>query len=296
MNYTYYPGCSLSGSAMEYDVATRALMACLGATLTDINDWNCCGATAGEATSALLSLALGARNLALAEQTDPRADILVPCSACYLNLKKADIQRKADATTARKLDTILAEEHLAITHSPGVRHLLDVLVNDITAQTLARKTTRPLNGLKIAPYYGCQCLRPYPVFDDPEAPVSMEGLLSACGSTVFKWNMGASCCGASNMSTKPGSARKLVRKILMAAKGADAIVTVCPMCQLNLEGFQAQVSQDAGTDLSISILYLPQLLGLALGLDESDVRLDKNLSLTPGFREKLSGLALAVQH
>lgn len=296
MNYTYYPGCSLSGSAIEYDVATRALMASLGVSLNDINDWNCCGATAAEATSALLSLALGARNLALAEQTDPGLDILVPCSACYLNLKKAEIQRKEDAEIARKIDTILAEEQLTLTQPPRVRHLLDVLVNDITADTVYQKTVRPLNGLKIAPYYGCQCLRPYPVFDDPEAPVSMEDLVRACGAKVFKWDMGASCCGASNMSTKPGSARKLVQKILMAARGADAIVTVCPMCQLNLEGFQAQVSHDAGIDLTISILYLPQLMGLALGLDESEVKLEKNLALTSEFKERLSGLALAVHH
>lgn len=287
MNYTYYPGCSLSASAMEYDVSTRALMACLGASLTDIDDWNCCGATAASAKSALLSLALGARNLALAEKMDPGSDILVPCSACYLNLKKAAVDRKEDAGLAGKLDDILAEENLTITKPPEVRHLLDVLVNDVTAANIKTKTTRPLKGLKIAPYYGCQCLRPYPVFDDPEDPISMEGLLDACGARVFKWDMGASCCGASNMSTKPDSARKLVQKILMKARGADAIVTVCPMCQLNLEGFQRQVSHDAGIDLSISILYLPQLIGLALGLTESDVKLDKNLALTREFKQKL---------
>jgi len=287
MNYTYYPGCSLSASAMEYDVSTRTLMAFLGASLTDIDDWNCCGATAAPATSALLSLALGARNLALAEKMAPGSDILVPCSACYLNLKKAAADRNKDAEIARKIDSILAEESLTITKPPEVRHLLDILVNDVTAPAIEAKTTRPLKGLKIAPYYGCQCLRPYRVFDDPEDPVSMEGLVEACGATVFDWDMGASCCGASNMSTKPDSARKLVQKILMQARGADAIVTVCPMCQLNLEGFQRQVSQDAGSDLSISILYLPQVIGLALGLTESDVKLDKNLAVTRKFKEKL---------
>lgn len=290
MNYTYYPGCSLSASAMEYDVSTRALMAFFGASITDINDWNCCGATAAGATSALLSLALGARNLALAEKMDPGSDILVPCSACYLNLKKASVDREKDAKISGKLDDILALESLTIKKPPEVRHLLDILVNDVTAASIKEKTTRPLKGLKIAPYYGCQCLRPYPVFDDPEDPVSMEGLIEACGATVFSWDMGGSCCGASNMSTKPDSARKLVHKILMQARGADAIVTVCPMCQLNLEGFQRQVSQDAGIDLSISILYLPQVIGLALGLSESDVKLDKNLALTRKFKQKLLNL------
>lgn len=287
MNYTYYPGCSLSGSAMEYDVATRAVMSHLGISLTEINEWNCCGATAAESTSALLSLALSARNLALAEKMDPSSDILVPCSACYLNLKKAEIERREDPGLTGKLDSILSEEDLTITNPPKVRHLLDVLVNDITADRLGEKTTRPLNGLKIAPYYGCQCLRPYKVFDDPEAPTSMEGILKACGTDVFKWDMGASCCGASNMSTKPKAGRNLVGKILMNARGADAIVTVCPMCQLNLEGFQQEVSQEASTDLRISILYLPQLMGLAMGLSQSEVKLDKNLALTSQFKEKL---------
>ncbi len=293
--YSYFPGCSLSGSAMEYDLSTRAVMERLGITLTEINDWNCCGATAVEAVSSLLGSALGARNLALAERMDPSSDILVPCSACYLNLKKVEMERREDPELAKNLDTILGEENLAINNPPGVRHLLDILVNDITPDTLLENTTRPLTGLKIAPYYGCQCLRPYAVFDDPEAPTSMEGLIKACGAEVIGWEMAARCCGASNMSTKPETAKKLVQKILMDARGADAIVTVCPMCQLNLEGFQKGISRDAGTDLAISVLYLPQLMGLALGLDPSEVKLDKNLALTPALKEKLiSILSLKV--
>ncbi|MBI9090057.1 MAG: CoB--CoM heterodisulfide reductase iron-sulfur subunit B family protein [Desulfobacterium sp.] len=296
MNYTYYPGCSLSGSAMEYDVSTRAVFERLGITLTEIDDWNCCGATAAEAVSSLLGSALGARNLALAESMDPSSDILVPCSACYLNLKKVEMERREDPELAKNLDTILGEEDLAINNPPRVRHLLDVLVNDITADTLLQKTTRPLTGLRVVPYYGCQCLRPYAVFDDPEAPTSMDGLLRACGAEVVEWEMGARCCGASNMSTKPETAKKLVQKILMDARGADAIATVCPMCQLNLEGFQKAISRDAGTDLSISVLYLPQLIGLALGLDQGEVKLDKNLALMPGFMEKLLGFDIVIPH
>lgn len=292
MNYTYYPGCSLSGSAMEYDLSTRALMERLGISLTEIEDWSCCGATAAEAISSLLSSSLGARNLALAEKMDPSSDILVPCSACYLNLKKAEMDRREDPELAKKLNSILGEENLVISNPPGVRHLLDVLVNDITAKTIFENTLRPLKGLSIAPYYGCQCLRPYVVFDDPEVPTSMDALIEACGADLFKWDMGASCCGASNMSTKPATAKKLVKKILMAARGADVIVTVCPMCQLNLEGFQQEISRDASIDLTVSVLYLPQVLGLALGLSEKEVKLEKNLALTVPFREKLSRFEL----
>jgi heterodisulfide reductase subunit B len=281
---------------MEYDVSTRAVMERLGITLTEIDDWNCCGATAAESVSSLLCSALGARNLALAERMDPSSDILVPCSACYLNLKKVETERREDPELAKNLDTILGEENLAINNPPGVRHLLDVLVNDITPDTLLGNTTRPLTGLKVAPYYGCQCLRPYPVFDDPEVPTSMDGLLKACGAGVIEWEMGARCCGASNMSTKPETAKKLVREILMDARGADAIVTVCPMCQLNLEGFQKAISRDAATDLTISVLYLPQLIGLALGLDPGQVKLEKNLALTSALKEKILGFDIVIPH
>lgn len=294
MNYTYYPGCSLSGSAMEYDVSTRAMMARLGISLTEIEDWNCCGATAAEAVSSLLCSSLGARNLALAERMDPSSDILVPCSACYLNLKKVEVARGQDPELAKNLDTILAGEALAINNPPKVRHLLDVLVNDITPGTILKNIVRPLTGISIVPYYGCQCLRPYAVFDNPEAPTSMDALLAACGARVADWEMGARCCGASSMSTKPKTARELVRKILMDARGADAIATVCPMCQLNLEGFQREISRKASTDLAISVLYLPQIIGLALGLDQSALKLEKNLALMPSLKEKLSGADIMI--
>ncbi|MEA1968084.1 MAG: CoB--CoM heterodisulfide reductase iron-sulfur subunit B family protein [Thermodesulfobacteriota bacterium] len=287
MKYLYYPGCSLEASAMEYDVSTRAVMKHLKCELTEIEGWNCCGATAAEPVSGLLSFALGARNLALAEKMTKKSDILVPCSACYLNLKKVEIERKNDAGLSAKIDEVLAEEELELQGNLEVRHLLDVLANDIGADKIRKNLAKELTGLKIAPYYGCQALRPYKIFDDPEEPRSMEPLIRACGAEVFQWDMGAKCCGASNMNTKKESAEKLVQEILSDAEGADAIVTVCPMCQLNLEGFQQKISMNASKDLSISIIYLPQLLGLAMGLDKKEVMLEKNLAVKKEFKEKV---------
>ena len=146
---------------------------------------------------------------------------------------------------------------------------------------------RPLVDFSIAPYYGCQALRPYVVFDDPEAPTSMEPVLEAAGAKIHPWDMGGRCCGASNMTTKPEVALDLVAAILQDAKGADAIVTVCPMCQMNLEAYQKKVSGMVNEDLSIPILYLPQFLGLAIGLSEKDLHLDDNLSDLSAFRKKL---------
>jgi heterodisulfide reductase subunit B len=284
MHYLYYPGCSLEGTAREYDVSTRAVMDRLGAQLTDLPDWTCCGASAAEPNSLLLSLVLPARNLAIAEKTAPDQDILVPCSACYLNLKRASESMATDPDLAGKINTALVDERLELKRPAGVRHLLDVLANDVGADRIADRVTTPLKGLVVAPYYGCQCLRPYRVFDDPETPRSMDPLIAATGARVHPWSMGARCCGASHMNTKPEVARKLVGEILSAARGADVIATVCPMCQMNLEAYQKAISRREKENLQITVMYLPQLIGLALGMTEADLGIHLNLAVTQPFR------------
>jgi heterodisulfide reductase subunit B len=287
MKYLYYPGCSLEGTAAEYNHATRALMEALGDQLQELDDWTCCGATAADAASELLALVLPARNLALAEKAAPGRDVLVPCSACYLNLKKVEHDACNQPVLLARINSVLAEEQLAVSGRVAVRHLLDVLAREVGPQRLARQVTRPLTGLRVAAYYGCQCLRPYRVFDDPEEPTSMSALIAAAGAQVLPWRMGSKCCGASHMNTKPEVGLELTGAILQAARGADAIVTVCPMCQMNLEGYQKKISRSKAADLAVSILYLPQLLGLALGLSEQQVGLHLNLAVTEAFRTKL---------
>ncbi len=286
MKYLYYPGCSLEGTAKEYDLSTRAFLSAAGVEIQELDGWTCCGATAAVAVSELLSLALAARNLALAEKIDGSADLLVPCSACYLNLKKVEMIASSDPDKKAQINEVLNEDGLSYTGRIRVRHLLDVVSRDLGAAGIAERVTRPLSGLAVAPYYGCQCLRPYAVFDNPEDPVSMEPLISAAGADVFPWSMGGRCCGASNMTTKPHAGIQLVGSILKAAKGADVVVTVCPMCQMNLEAYQRHASKECGEDLRISILYLPQLLGMAMGLTAREVRLDLNLAITNSFRQK----------
>jgi len=287
MKYLYYPGCSLDGTALEYNLSTQAFMQAVGAELVELDDWTCCGATAVESVSHLLSMALPARNLAVAEKMNASKDILVPCSACYLNLKKVEEKTKKEPELLEKINEILSEEKLQLNGTVRVRHLLDVLSQDLGPESIQSRLKRSFAGFKIAPYYGCQCLRPYAVFDDPEAPRSMEPLINATGAEVHSWDMGGRCCGASHMNTKMEVALELVGAILKSARGADAIVTVCPMCQMNLEAYQQKISKMNGEDLHITILYLPQLLGLAVGLSEKDLRLNMNMSIAKGFREKL---------
>jgi len=286
MKYQYYPGCSLEGTAIEYNIATQAFMEAMGHKILEIEDWTCCGASAAESVSSLLSLALPARVLALAEKQEKIKDILVPCSACYLNLKKVEVKIQSEPGLLETLNSLFEEEEIRLKGSVKVRHLLDVISTDMGPAQIAARVKEKFENLSIAPYYGCQCLRPYAVFDNPEAPISMVPVLKAVGADVHPWEMGGKCCGASHMNTKMDVALELVGGILKGAKGADAIVTVCPMCQMNLEAYQKKISRLQGEDLNISILYLPQLLCLAFGLSEKDVGLDKNLSITAGFRKK----------
>ena len=291
MKYIYYPGCSLEGTAREYDISTRALMQAAGLELIELEDWTCCGASAAEPTSSLLSLVLPARNLALAEKSEEARDIVVPCSACYLNLKRVEEKIRTDPEIFKKINTVLSEDQLQLQGKMRVRHILDVIINDMGMDTILSMVTNPLNDFIIAPYYGCQCLRPYPVFDDGEKPKSMEPVINKLGAKVHPWEMGGKCCGASHMNTKAEVGIELVAAILKGAKGADAIVTVCPMCQMNLDAYQQKASRVCREDLEITVLYLPQLIGLALDLSEQDLGIDLNLSVTKGFREKLRNRA-----
>lgn len=286
MSYLYYPGCSLTGTAREYDLATRAMMDAMGVSLTELEEWTCCGASAAEACSELLALALPAINLAIAEKMDKRQDVLVPCSACYLNLKKANEAMRQDAKTRQRVNTVLAEKGLTLEGSVKVRHLLDVLATDLGAEAVRQQVKVDLSHLTIAPYYGCQCLRPYAVFDDPEEPRSMEPLIRATGARIHPWHMGAKCCGASHMNTKMPVALELVHAILQGAGEADAIVTVCPMCQMNLEAYQGKIAKRYGDVSAVTILYLPQLLGMAFGLSDEILGLGLNLAVDDHFGSK----------
>ena len=288
MEYIYYPGCSLEGTALEYDVSTRAAMGALGAELTELNDWTCCGASAADATSYLLSMVLAARNLALAEGMDLDADIMIPCSACYLNLRKVEDHVQQDVTLMGKINEALEEEGLVYNGGVKVRHLLDVMVNDVDPEAVAPMVKKNLDGLKVAVYYGCQAIRPYATYDDQEQPRSLEPLIQALGAEVHPWEMGAKCCGAALMTTKKDVAMELTGSLLKAAHGADCIVTVCPMCEMNLEAFQEPISKASGEDLAIPVLYLPQLIGLALGLSKKELKLNLNLALTDSFKQRVN--------
>ncbi|MFQ5859315.1 MAG: CoB--CoM heterodisulfide reductase iron-sulfur subunit B family protein [Anaerolineae bacterium] len=269
MRYLFYPGCSAEGSVLEYKTSTLAVLEALGAEVEELEDWTCCGASVAPVVSDLLGVVLPARNLALVEQAGDGREVLVICSACYTNFRRTNA---AIASQPRLLDTInqaLEVEGLTYHGTVQARHLMDVLANDFSLETIADCVQRPLTGLTVAPYYGCQTVRPYSPFDDDQRPTSMLGILEALGATVHRHNREASCCGTSLLTTKPEVGLQMAGSILEACESADCIVTVCPMCHMNLDSYQDKVSRLMGRPLRISVLFLPQLMGLAFGLPEN---------------------------
>jgi len=289
MKYSYYPGCSLEGTAREYNVSTRAVMRELGVEFEELEDWNCCGASAAETVSYLLSLVLPARNLALAEQVNSDGQVIVSCSACYVNFRKVEERVREDPELLETINQALSVDGLMYTGKARVRHLLDVIANGVGPEAIADRVKQPLTGLRVAPYYGCQTVRPYSPFDAPDFPESMDRVLAALGAQVHPNPMKAKCCGGTLLTTKREVGLKLVSDLLQAVEGADCIATVCPLCQMNLDAYQGLVSQKLGQPVSIPILYLTQLLGLAFGLPEEQLGLNYNIVPFKSLSAKLAG-------
>lgn len=293
MTFAYYPGCSLVESAREFDVSVRAVLERLDVDFQEIPDWTCCGASAAESVSYLMNYALPARNLAIVEREMDGVDVIAPCSACYLNLLKVDREVVGDRGLHGKVNEVLAASGLTYSGGVRVRHLLDILLNEVGAEILRQRVVDPLEGMKVAPYYGCQILRPYSVFDDPRQPSSMTPILEALGAEVHEWDMGARCCGASLMATHQEAALKAVAEILSAAEGAEAVVTVCPMCQMNLDAYQPQAVRVGGR--RVPVLYLSQLMGLALGMSQEEMLVGQTMSVTETAKQRMRDKAWRVQ-
>lgn len=275
MKYSYMPGCSLQSTARGYDVSARAVVKELGSELIELNDWNCCGANALESVNYLLSVSLPARNLALAETTG--RELVACCSSCYLNLFKVNHRLQREPSLQSKLDEILGAAGLRYHGKAKVRHLLDVIANDIGVEAVTKRATRKLSGLKVVPYYGCQTVRPYGEYDGPYLPTSMDQLIESVGADTFPYLWKTRCCGGVLMTTERHIGIKLIAELLGAAQGADCIVTVCPMCQMNLDAYQAEISSELGIKVHIPVLFLTQLIGLAFELPENLLLLEQNI-------------------
>jgi heterodisulfide reductase subunit B len=262
----------------SYFDSMMAICKTIGLEMEEIHDWNCCGATEYVAVSLVPAYALIARNLALAEgQANGTRTLVAPCSACYVNLSKADHYMRESLTLNQKVNTALAAGGLA--YKPGslqIRHLLDVIVHDLDFEFIKSKVVKPLNGLRVAPYYGCMLPRPdyEHRWSNPEYPNELDRLLHLLGAEVIDFPLKTHCCGGHMTQIGPEVAYELIRRLLHAAAEyhADMMVTLCPMCQLNLDAYQGDTNRHFGTHYQMPVLFFTQLMGLAFGLPRRSAR------------------------
>ncbi|MDP2865891.1 MAG: CoB--CoM heterodisulfide reductase iron-sulfur subunit B family protein [Elusimicrobiota bacterium] len=270
MKYQYFPGCSLKGMGRAYEESFLAVSRALGMEINELEDWNCCGATAYMSVDETKSYALAGRNLAIAERN--ASDVIAPCSACYLVLNKTIHGMSENPDLHGKVTRALKAGGLDYKGKAKVRHPLDVLMNDVGLEEIKKRVKAPLAGMKLAPYYGCQIVRPYATFDDQRDPVFMDKLITASGAESVDWPLKTRCCGGSLTGTVPEAGLRLAYILLKEAKkrGAQAIVTPCPLCQFNLDGYQEQIARKYER-IDMPVLYFTQMLGLAMGLSASEL-------------------------
>ncbi len=270
MKVSYYPGCSLEATARDYRESLEYVCARLGIELAEINDWSCCGATAAHSTDEFLSLALPARNLALAEQAG--LDVLVPCPMCFNRLKTAGHELAQGS-----------REGLPYTFSGRIKvwDLLDFLSQPAWLAQIQAQVKQPLQGLSVVSYYGCMANRPPKITGagQHENPQNMDTLLKALGATVPDWSYKTDCCGASHTVSRPDIVHTLVQRLYERAleAGAEAIVVSCQMCQANLDMPQAKIADLFQKKYDLPVYYFTELIGVAWKCPEVTTWLSRHL-------------------
>ncbi len=275
MKVAYYPGCSLHATARAYDESIRSIAGLMNLTLEEIDDWNCCGATAYMNVNEILSFALSARNLALAAKSG--LPVVSPCSACYTNLRKTEKYLAEMPDIKRKVDEALAAGGLRYDGGVVSKHLLQVVVEDVGLDKVRALVKRPLVGVRVAPYYGCQIARPFPMEESVDNPVMLDRLIEALGAVAVPYAMKTVCCGGALMGTREEVALRLCRNLLLCAQqqSANCIAVTCPLCQMNVDTYQGRVNEAYGTSFNIPVVYFTQLMGVAFGVGAEDLGLNR---------------------
>jgi len=285
--YAYYPGCSLKGNARPYEESILPVFRDVGLPLEEMDDWNCCGATAYFSVDDTMAAAISGRNLALAERAD--RDIMAPCAGCYLTLRKSNEFLAGRDPKAAKILFDLKKAGCEYRGTVAVKHPLEVLRNDVGYGKIKSLVRRPLAGLRVASYYGCQLVRPFTDFDDPDHPMALDDLLAAAGATPVDYAAKTRCCGGSLTGTIEDVGLRLNYILLKEAKrkGADCLATICPLCQFNLEFAQGKIVKIYGDDVRLPVLYFSQLLGLAMGIDKKELGFARSIIPLKSFWAKL---------
>jgi heterodisulfide reductase subunit B len=288
--YLYYPGCSMKGNAKHYEESILPVFKEMGMKLEEMEDWNCCGATAYFSVDDTMAAAICGRNLSIAERSGK--NIMAPCAGCYLTLRKSNQFLRSERKKAKKILNDLKNTGCEYAGKVDVKHPLEILIKDIGTERIKSKVRRKLAGLKVACYYGCQLVRPYTDFDDPDYPMALDRIMEAIGATPVDFSSKTHCCGGSLTGTIEEVGMRLNYILLKEAKkkGADVLATVCPLCQFNLEILQSKIVHKYKEDIKMPVLYFSQLMGLALGIPKEDLGFSRSIiSLKPMWEKLQNG-------
>ena len=276
MKYAFYPGCTQESTAEEFGLSSKAVCRELGIELEEIPDWNCCGATAAHNMNKELSLSLPARILALAEK-EGLSDIVVPCAACYNRLSLVQHELAADASLKAKVSSIIDMKY------EGTSGILNIIqfIDKYIAERFEEKVVKPFN-YNAACYYGCLLVRPHNIlkFDRVEDPESMDILVRKAGGNAIDWAFKTECCGAGLSVSRTDTVARLSGKIMEDAsdRKAEVVVVACPMCHSNLDMRRPEINKYLGEDIKIPVLYISQVMGLAVGLDAKTLGLNRHMT------------------
>ncbi|MBI4713480.1 MAG: CoB--CoM heterodisulfide reductase iron-sulfur subunit B family protein [Planctomycetes bacterium] len=273
MKLGYYPGCALEGSANDYALATERVMKELDVELVPVRDWNCCGASAAHSTNHKLSIALPYRNLAIAKEQG-LAEIFAPCPFCSKTL----INTGHEIAENHALNDQM-KSATGLSYDNSVKIINSVAIfNRLTDLITPKLNPERLKNLKVACYYGCLLVRPPKVlkYDDPEQPTSMDEIVKKIGAEPVDWEYKIECCGGGFTVCNEDAVLELSNKILDDAKAnnAEAIIVACQMCQFNLDMRQSAIETKYGLTYNMPIIYLPQLIGLAMGIEPKELGLN----------------------
>ncbi|VAX09069.1 Heterodisulfide reductase subunit B-like protein [hydrothermal vent metagenome] len=270
--YSFYPGCSSQkgASGSNYQVSVNSMCDVLDIKLNDIPDWNCCSASIGYAGGGELPrLALSARNLALSEQANPEQDIVATCAACWLATRETKERLLDNEGLMKETNEALAAAGLKVEAKQEVRHMVEVLIEDFGYDGLGQHVKKPLEGIKIAGYVGCQTNRPFGIQGESfENPKYLDKLVETMGAEpIDNYDKKVSCCGGALAFSEPEKSQALIKDIIESAYdgGAEMIVTPCPVCQMNVEVYQDQINAKYKTKFNMPVVYYSQLMSVAYG-------------------------------
>jgi heterodisulfide reductase subunit B len=282
-DFAYYPGCSLHATAREFDESMRAVAARLGLTLREVEDWVCCGATPAHALDPESAEILGLWNLAHAAKGG-KEPLLTGCASCFSRLRAVRTEVREHPQTVAGITDGLSRAGLNVDPDLEVLHVAQVLMEPPRQEALKAAIRRPLAGLKVAAYYGCLLTRPRGEgIDDPEVPTILEDLIRLLGAEPVDWPLRLDCCGASMALPRTDLVHELSGKILAMAhsRGAQVLMVACPLCHSNLDFQQAKALRAVGQEFKLPVLYLTQLVGLALGIPASELGLSRHFVPVP---------------